>query len=867
MASTNLVTIFRQVAAVCCERTAIRDRERDWTYRSLEREANGVAGRIVSELGDGEEPVLLLTDHRGEHVVGRLGVLMAGKAVVSLDVHYPREQLRAIAEESGARLILADAANAGLASEMVGESMRVVVLDERIETDGAPVADWDGSRLSGILFTSGSTGTPKGVKQTHRSVLWNVRNYTRSAGLSADDRMSLVTRGQFAAASSATFGALLNGACLLPFDPRRDGLREMQEWMEREEVSVLHCVPTLYRRFCESLAGKGRFENLRLIKLGGEGVTNHDIRLLHRHFSGACDLLNGLGMTEANGNLTHFRIGHGREADFSVVPAGRAVEGVELIIFREDGSVAATGEAGEIACRSRFLSPGYWRSDGFAERFVDVPGRGAFFRTGDVGLLREDGCLEHHGRCDRQVKIRGQRVEPALVEAAITGKPEVARCAVKAFGSGSKERRLAAYVLAADGKEIDPVELRGYLEGRLSSSHIPTWIIPVSELPLTIAGKVDYGQLPEVEPGGDGEGAGKAGEGARDGLEMVLMGIWERVLKRKVGGVDERFIDLGGDSLMAALMLSRVERKLDTDLPLASFWEEPTIRALAELVRMRGTDSSYLRVVSIRKEGEREPFFRVPSAGADVATLINPDWGKESGRPIYGVQYRGIDGVERAHDRVEDMAAYVVEEMRRVQAHGPYHLGGVSFGGLVAFEAACQLRDVGESTALLILSDTRLEGHARPRAGVGLRGWCERAVLKLLPVGEQVAVTRESVKGALRQAWYRGAVPFMRRRSARRGKPMPKVYRFYDLLNRAVVAKRRYEPRAYEGPVVLLRREEQAPVHLFDVDPTLGWGGICPQLEIMDIPGGHGPMKKGSETYAAYVRVMDELMMRRTDSR
>jgi thioesterase domain-containing protein len=316
---------------------------------------------------------------------------------------------------------------------------------------------------------------------------------------------------------------------------------------------------------------------------------------------------------------------------------------------------------------------------------------------------------------------------------------------------------------------------------------------------------------------------------------------------------------LGGDSLLATLILSRVKSKLNVDLPMAKFWDAPAIGGLAGLVRRFEKDASYARMQPWHAGGEGLPYFNVPGVGADVAVVKNKRW-VQLGRPVYGMKYRGIDGVERPHDTVEEIAAYLVEEMRKIQPEGPYHVGGVSFGGMVAFEAARQLREMGEETALLVMMDTRVEGHAKPRKEAGLLGYCERALLCLLPVGEQMAFTRESLKGALRQARYRVSVPFVRRRCARKGRPLPEVYRFYDLLNRAVAAKRRYQVKAYDGPVALFRFSEQAPDRLYEVEPTLGWGPYCPNLDIHDLPGKHGDLGRNPEAVECYYEAVVKLL-------
>ena len=165
-----------------------------------------------------------------------------------------------------------------------------------------------------ILFTSGSTGKPKGVLATHANLVASARNYAASAGLEPEDRLTLLSRGQFMAGVSAIFGALLNGAAVLPFDVRARGFRELADWLRNERLSVYHSVPTVFRRFCESLDPDVRFPSVRIVKLGGEPVMKHDLKLWLRHFGPCSTLINGLGLSEANGNLCHHKVAYGPAA-------------------------------------------------------------------------------------------------------------------------------------------------------------------------------------------------------------------------------------------------------------------------------------------------------------------------------------------------------------------------------------------------------------------------------------------------------------------------------------------------------------------------------------------------------------------------
>jgi nonribosomal peptide synthetase DhbF len=272
-------------------------------------------------------------------------------------------------------------------------------------------------------------------------VVCSARNYAAAADIVPTDRMTLLPRCHFMAGVSAIFGALLNGACLLPFDVRRRGFSDLRSWLQAERITVYHSVPTLFRRFCESLSRGDMFPAIRLVKLGGECVLNNDVKLWKRHFPESSVFVNGLGLTEAVGNLCHFRIRHDARADFRIVPVGYPLPGVDILLLGDDGHPVPAGEIGEIAFRCPHRSPGYWRSDEFAARLVR-PGIGdggePYFITGDLGRFQNGDCLEHLGRKDGLLKLRGVRIEPAQVEAALMGDPRIRECAVGLHGEGKR---------------------------------------------------------------------------------------------------------------------------------------------------------------------------------------------------------------------------------------------------------------------------------------------------------------------------------------------------------------------------------------------------------------------------------------------
>lgn len=853
--------VFAEQVRLHGGRPAIIDGGRVLTYRELHDQSRRVAGFLRGPAASESPVVAILVAHGADLVVALLAVLEAGKIAVVLDPADLAGRLAALLAEAEAGTLLADAAHAVLAAETAPPGVRVVLLDEA-RAAGAPrgpAASPDPGAVAIIVFTSGSTGTPKGVLATHSNLVLNVHNYARSADLGPEDRLTLLSRGHFMAGLSAIFGALLQGAALLPFDVRRRGFRQLHDWLLAERITLYHSVPTLFRRFCESLAPGVHFPMIRIVKLGGEPVMNHDVKLWQRHFPATSALINGLGLSEANGNLCHFKIDHGTPASFDVVPVGHALPGVEILLLDAAGGAVPAGGTGEIAFRCPHRSPGYWRSDDFAAQLVRPPcgGEGGpFFRTGDLGRFLTGGTLQHLGRKDDLLKLRGLRIEPAQVEAVLFEDPRIRHCAVGIRGEGSRPQQLVAWYVPAPGTAPTPGELRTLMARRLPSALVPSALVPLAEMPMTPGGKIDRNALPDPARAAPARTVGSGPP--RDAVELALARIWRKVLRVPSAGRDDDFFALGGDSLSAAVLLSKIEAAFHADLDLGNFLVSPTLGELARLIRCASADMVHQRLVLTRHGGSATPFFFVPGAGAagrppriDAAPAL---------RPHYALQYRGLDGVEKPQRTVADMAAYFLGEVRRVQPSGPYLLGGGSFGALVALEAAHQLRGQGEEVRLLVVEDSLLDGCLTPRSGGPWTHRLERSLLGMLPVGKRFEFTWSGLREGLRQWRYRVLVPVARWRARLQEKPLPKVFRFHDLLNHSLAAKRHYLLRPYPGPVALLRTRFSGAHKLFALEPSLGWNRVCTHLTIHDLDGEKTERVADPVRRAAYLVRLDAVL-------
>ncbi|GLX00432.1 amino acid adenylation domain-containing protein [Microtetraspora sp. NBRC 16547] len=596
----SIAARFWRVVEEHPDRLAVIGDDRTLSYAELAGEVRAVAAAVKAHTSPGGRVALLL-DHGPGTLAAILGTLTAGAAYVPLDPNYPAERLARMAQLAEPDLLIAGPGHRRLADALLAGA-KVLDITELPPAPVAPPAepvDVDPDAAAYILFTSGSTGRPKGVVQTHRNALFQIRTHTNNLRIGPSDRTSVLSSFSFDMAVTDSFSALLNGAAVVPVDMRRHGLTHLAEVLTERGVTIYHSTPTVYRYLLDALAADGRLPSVRAVVLGGEEVVRDDLDRFLRHFGDDCVFVNGYGATEISfaiqNHLSTADIRAGRGTGAGVVPIGFPLHGAEIELCRTGGEAAgdegeAEGEAeGEIVIRSPHLA-GYWRNpDGDQARFGVDPDGMRYYRTGDLGRRLPDGRIAYLGRLDRQVKIRGHRVELGEVEAALAALPEVARAAVVAREVRG-ERRIVAYVIGDPGNPVDAADavdavdaaaLRRRLASTLPDFMLPSMIVPMKSFPLTPTGKVDAGALPApaVPAVSAGDGASLSQQETKIGQAVAV--AWCEALGVADVGWGQNFFDLGGHSLLMAQVQQRLEVSLGRRLPLTTLYTYPTVGALA----------------------------------------------------------------------------------------------------------------------------------------------------------------------------------------------------------------------------------------------------------------------------------------------
>jgi amino acid adenylation domain-containing protein len=838
-------------------RIALKSDQAELTYTALNRWANRLAHAVLEKSGAEPEPVVLLLDKEAPLFAAMLGVLKAGKFYVPLSTSYPFARSAAITTDSGARLIVTDNRNLSTAMSLAGTGVAVLNVeevptfypDDNLDLPIGPDA------YAYIIYTSGSTGTPKGVVDTHRNLLHNIRKYTNNHRVCATDRLACLNSCAFSNSFKDIYGSLLNGGMLLPYDIEKKGLAELADWLRDEEVTVLSLVATVFRGLVNALNKTDVFPHVRLVRVGSEAVTRHDLDMCRRHFGPDCKFANGYGTTET-GTVSVF-VAEQKHASAceSVVPVGRPGEGMEVLLLGDDGLPVKPGEIGQIAVRSRYLSPGYWgKSELTAAAFLPHPegGERRTYLTGDLGQWRADGQLLYRGRKDFQVKIRGNRIEVAEIELALLEISGVKEAAVIARNDQANDTTLVGYVVMQPGSDAVPVaQMRAMLSRCLPTYAIPRTIVTLNTLPLTSTGKLDRKALPA--PPQDRFGLVSEYLAPRDEIEVWLAETWEELLDIKPIGVKDNFFEAGGHSLQAAELMLRVGKHFGTDLRLAALFEDGTIEGLARRIRGRAEPKRDAALVPIQATGTRPPFFCVHGIGGEVLGFERLAHHLGADQPIFAFQapwlYAGTP--ERS---IEAIAERYVGELLQQQPSGPYYLGGYSFGGAVAYEMAQRLQRRGHQVALLVLIDQRhpssnrkwtfshtaLSGLLRnmPRwiadegAQKGLRGLSADLVAKSPMMWKQLQRFFAPAAAPIHKPDVNEVVNLTGRSEEYRG-VMATHYQ----------ALRAYQPKPYAGRVLLLRAEIQPLLRWQDTE--MGWRELATDgVEVCVVPGNHDSIVK-----------------------
>ncbi|MBF8150479.1 amino acid adenylation domain-containing protein [Winogradskyella sp. F6397] len=696
-----LYELISQQAKTSPLNTALKFGDSEMSYENLDKQIHQLAYRLKEEGINPGDVVAVALPRSIELVVSLLAVMQCGAAYLPLDPSYPQQRLDFMIEDSKAEALISSK-EFTISSESIPKML--ILEDLFLDLSKYPLSPLnisiDLEDMVYLLYTSGSTGKPKGVQVTHKNLVNFLYGMLKEPGIKETDRFLSITTISFDIAGLELFLPLLKGATLIiASDEVAKDPRLMLDVLKEERITMLQATPTTWQMLLDA----GWQNRLPLKALcGGEALP---LSLATKLLKRVDEVWNMYGPTET----TIWSAVKQIMPEDELITIGHPIANTQLYILDENGALVAPGKIGELCIAGDGVAKGYWkRPDLTAEKFLkstfNKDENACVYRTGDLGKLLPTGEVQCLGRIDQQVKIRGHRIELGEIEEAINTIDGIESSVVLI-----DKDRLKAFVITNNLKnDAQALEQnwKAYLKERLPLYMVPQEMITLDKFPTTLNGKIDRKSLTASASINSQKSTLTF---AQSDSEQLVAAIWQESLGIDKIDVDSNFFELGGHSLIAVKVMTRLEKETGNRLPLAALLEQPTIKKLAAYL-----DKKYITwdsLVPLKTNGHKMPIFIVHGANHNVLVFKNLSELLGDKHPVYALQAKGLSGDIEPHDSVEAMASHYISEIKSVNPDGPYALGGFSFGGIVAFEMAKQLRAEGKEVKNVALFDSYAYPH------------------------------------------------------------------------------------------------------------------------------------------------------------
>ena len=818
----TVVNLFETQSELTPQAIAITFEEKQLTYKEINEYANQLAHYLKHKGVTVETLVPVCIERSPQMIISVLGILKAGAAYVPVDPDYPAERITFILEDIQARI--------GISSQrsksklQYSESLDIIELDEifsliyeqpkyNLEARANP------HNLAYIIYTSGSTGKPKGVMIEHKGLI----NLTLSQ--IADFRLKPGTRTlQFAsfgfdASCSEIFTTLLSGGCLV-LPQRKDILsaEDFEKLVNKHQVEVV-TLPPSYQLVIKDFLG-----TIKTVISAGEPLNE----TIGRHLqSKGIRLINGYGPTE---NTVSTTMSDDPIQDNHVIVIGKPISNVQVYILDKANNLCEPGVTGQICVTGAQVARGYLnRPELTAEKFVANPfpneDGSRMYKTGDLGRWLDDGNIEFLGRLDDQVKIRGYRIELGEIENVLHQSEWVNQSVVLAKDDNEGIKQLVAYIIPKG--DYDRNAIITYLKEKLPAYMVPSILVQMQSFPVTASGKVDKKALPDFH----GNEVLHTYAAPQNDVEQKLVEIWQALFHIEQLGTQDNFFDLGGTSILAMQVVSQA-RKTGYKLQAEDFFTHQTIEKLSILIKERSIAGTLKRqrnsmdfngkekspIIAFNSGGTKVPFFFM-SPGFSVYNKLVSSLGGD--QPFYFF-------IPHPYKKVEEIAAYYIQEMKKIQPNGPYCLGGYCGFGEVALEVAQQLTAKGEKIIFLALFEFYFP-TAFKTVNYKDRFSYYYSELKKISIKEKASLLYGFVHRKLRK--------FKRKTSKvidRKLKNLPETTGY-------LIGKNLYSAKPYSGNVLLFRSKIRT--EKISDDPSMGWTNYFNgNVKLYTIEGDHKSM-------------------------
>jgi amino acid adenylation domain-containing protein len=717
-----LPELFESQVQKSPEASAIASADVVWTYQQLNQFANRVARQLQSLHVERESRVAILLERGPELVGSMLGVLKAGGAYLPVDPAWPAERIKTLLRDATPLVVITHRKSPEPPHWNFTEATSPFqILDVDSIVKSGPLSEQDDvnlpckaspTSLAYIIYTSGSSGAPKGVMIEHRSVVNVVSSFVQAYNLGRNDRVLQQSSVAFDVSINEIFPVLCSGGILVIPEPHQVGdFDELSRLIQKHQITIMGATPsglTELNRRAELLP------SLRLVLSGGETLAHSHIDRLIQFTT----VTNGYGPTEATVCATFFDLRELPDGHTGTIPIGKPLPNYKVYVLDDKLSLVPVGLPGELCIAGVGLARGYLGDPKLtSSKFVANPFQPGerIYRTGDEARWRHDGNLEFLGRLDRQVKVRGFRVELGEIEAVLAQHPSVKQSAVTSDRDASGNARVIAYVVATENGETEESirsSLREHLASRLPHHLIPAVFMLVAAIPLTSNQKVDFAALPK--PQAKRPDLDSPFVAARTPDEHALTEIWRAALGLDRVGIHDNFFLIGGHSLLAAQILFRVQQELSVTFSYPAFFQSPTVAQMAvrlDLLRHQvqtGALSEPTEVVPLvpLSGGMGPSIYCIHAFGGQIHEYSELVQRLGTRFQVFGLQSRATLDYTRESPSWQAIGEDYADVIRRHQPNGPYYLIGHSAGGVLALAIAHALEQTGETVGRLFLIDS-----------------------------------------------------------------------------------------------------------------------------------------------------------------
>lgn len=839
----SVIDLIEDSAKIYPDKIAVQDETSQLTYQELSERSSKLASYLQQQHGIDGRRIGVSLQRNKELVVILLAILKSGAAYVPIDPNLPKDRAQMIIEDGQLGLIISDSqGHSDLTGKVVSlEEAQLLALSNNASINSElPAVSSDAT--SYVIFTSGSTGRPKGVEVSHSNVVNMLRSFAKAPGISEKDSLLAITTISFDISVLELFLPLTVGGKSIVLDSTTsaDGSKLIQKLSELKP-SWMQATPATWKMLIDS--GWQGSADLTIL-CGGEGLPKS---LADELVERSSRLFNVYGPTETTVWSTY------SEYTGSQVDIGQPIANTTVMILDKGLKPVPIGVVGDIYISGAGVTKGYFERPDLTEQAYQKSDRFSqtIYETGDIGRLTHDRRLECLGRSDNQLKIRGFRIELSDIEENLR-KVAGVKDAVVTSEKINGELTLIAYFVSTDGSKLTDKNIKSELKQWLPYYMIPGFVSELEKLPLNSNGKVDRKQLPKFD---FATAHNRTLIKPRSELEHKVLELWQGALNQEAISVDDDFYDIGGHSLLAMKLIGRINEAFELSLNNQFIFSNTTIESMALAISENNFGSSDHIVVPLNKgHSEVLPLHLLHPIGGTIHCYMALNQYLDSNIPVFAYQSPGIKDAEEIEVGIEDIASKYVEKILVNQASGPFRLGGWCFGGVLAYEAASQLKALGHDVEAIHVFDTRapiVANHPSDGDDATLLSWFARDLA--VPHNKTLDIPVEVLRDIEPEDQFEYVLESAREIGVIDNETdVEGLVNFFQVYIANGMALQMYEEKSYDLELCLYRADSEPE----DYGELLGWDTILPRgFTVIDIPGDHNSImyKPNVEVIASHL--------------